>query len=154
MGRKARRTAQADSQYPVPLPYVPEVTQAARRAAEAPPARPTRASQVLAQPRWLRMVLAAFFALMTALVVTPLVDIIYTDYFFSMDTRLVPALVSTGLGLLVYAVGWRLIVGAIGMQPPPRRAVGYFMVFGLVVTLVALALVVIGIATNIQFWRS
>jgi hypothetical protein len=109
---------------------------------------------VLAQPRWLRMVLAAFFALMTALVVTPLVDIIYTDYFFSMDTRLVPALVSTGLGLLVYAVGWRLIVGAIGMQPPPRRAVGYFMVFGLVVTLVALALVVIGIATNIQFWRS
>ena len=62
-------------------------------------------------PRLVRILTVALFALAVTLALSPLVDYIYDRYFFSMETRVVPSLVSSGFGLVMYLLGWWLMVG-------------------------------------------
>jgi len=142
MGRKAK---QRPSNAGIPLPYVPELE---------PPSEPTLVERVLLMPRLARMLVAATFALAAALLVTPLVDNVYIENFFSMETRLLPALVSAGLGLVVYAVGWRLLVGVVGETPSVRPATRYYLIFGVVLLVLVVILVAFGFYSNVPLFRS
>ncbi|MCL4249138.1 MAG: hypothetical protein KJ065_13405 [Anaerolineae bacterium] len=127
----------------IPLPYVPEM--------EPPPA-PTLEERTIALPRLVRMLIAGVFALAAALLVTPVVDNIYLENFFSMDTRTVPALVSAALGMVVYVVGWRLIVGVVGSPPPARPAVRYYLIFGVALILFVIVLIAFGFYSNVPLF--
>lgn len=140
MGRKQRKAQQTA----VPLPYVPEMQ---------PAEPPGFADRVLALPRIVRLALAIVFALAAALAVTPLVDTVYINNFFSMETRMAPALVSSLLGFGVYFVGWRLIVGMVGETPRPRPAVRYYVLLGAALLVLVIVLLVIGIASNLDVLR-
>ncbi len=95
-------------------------------------------------PRLVRIVLSALFALAITLLVTPVVDGIYLNNFFSTDTRVVPSLISTALGLVYYVVGWRLVIGYVGEKPAARPAVLFYCGIGLAACIIVLALVLIG----------
>ena len=142
MGRKAK---QAPSNAGIPLPYVPEME---------PPRDPTLVERVLMMPRLARMLVTAVFALAGALLVTPLVDTVYMDNFFSMETRLLPALVSAGLGMIIYVIGWRLLVGVVGETPPARPATRNYLIFGVVLLVLVVALVAFGFYSNVPLFRS
>lgn len=84
---------------------------------------------VLGLPRLVRILIAAFFALATTFALREVVDEIYIEYFFSESTRILPSFVSAGFGLLMYVIGWQLIVGTIGEDRQAKMAtVGYFVI--------------------------
>lgn len=101
----------------------------------------------LALPRIIRIILAAIFALATTLALSPIVDKIYVDYFFTEQTRILPSLISTGFGLVMYVTGWMLFIGTVGDDPPPRFAVLWYFVLGWFAILLALLWFVQGITS-------
>jgi hypothetical protein len=96
-------------------------------------------------PRLLRMLLVGIFALAVTLSLSPLVDLIYSEYFFSMDTVIVPSLVSAGFGLIMYALGWWLLVGTVGERPIARIALLWYCGTGVLALLVVIFLIVRGV---------
>lgn len=97
--------------------------------------------RLLALPRFTRILLAGFIALAATLLIFPVVDDLYIRFLFTWETRILPSLVSATIGLLVYMLGWQLIVGGAGETLPARAAVLWYVVGGLVVsTLVAVLL--------------
>jgi hypothetical protein len=101
--------------------------------------------KIAALPRLARMLLVALFALAVTLAVSPLVDLIYDRYFFSVDTVLVPALISAGFGLLMYLLGWWLMVGTVGEPLAARPALVWYVGMGFAAVGVVLYLIVIGV---------
>lgn len=102
------------------------------------------AQRVIRLPRFSRFLIAIFFAVSVTLLLTPIVDIVYTTHFFSWDTRILPALVSTGAGVLMYAIGWWLVVGFAGEQPRPRPAIAIYLAVGCFAVLGNLFLIIDG----------
>lgn len=99
--------------------------------------------QVLRFNRVWRLVLVALFAVATTLLLTPLVDGIYIEYFFAPETRGLPALISSALGVVVYALGWWLLIGADAV-PRFRRWATWYLIAGIVVLVTAVVLIVDG----------
>lgn len=104
---------------------------------------------LLAFPRITRIIIAAVFALGLTLAISPVIDRVYLNYFFSEETRLFPALISGGAGLLMYTVGWVLMVGMADEQPPTNRLLlQVYLTIGamslLIVFLWAVRLVIMG----------
>ena len=97
-------------------------------------------------PRLVRILVVALFALAVTLALSPLVDYIYDRYFFSMETRIVPALVTSGFGLLMYLLGWWLLVGTVGERPAARIALLWYIGTGLVAVVVVSILVFRGVS--------
>lgn len=106
--------------------------------------------QTLRLARWQRWLLVASFAVAAALLLTPVIDHLYLSYFFSMETRIVPSLVSTGLGVLVYAIGYVMIIGRVGEVPNARRATRWYLLLGFAALALVLILVIIGVYTNVM----
>ena len=95
-------------------------------------------------PRLSRIVIAALFALALTLAITPVIDGFYLDHFYNASTAMLPALVSTGLGLVFYVIGWRLIIGYAGEYPPARPAIFWYLSIGVVACLAVVILIVLG----------
>lgn len=108
------------------------------------PAADRLINRVVHLPRLTRITLAALFALAVTLAITPVIDRIYVDNFYNVDTRMFPAVASTVLGLAYYLLGWRLIIGFVGETPPPRRAILWYFSVGAAACVVVLILVVVG----------
>ena len=85
------------------------------------------AGRFLQLPRLVRIVLVAMFALGWVLALFPLIDGIYIDYFFDMETRQWPAYISAGIGLMIYMIGWYLLIGTVGRAPKPKLINGLFL---------------------------
>ncbi|MBI5669768.1 MAG: hypothetical protein HZC41_17360 [Chloroflexi bacterium] len=102
---------------------------------------------VLKLPRPLRMMLVAVFALAVTFAVSPVIDAVYIRYFFSETTRVVPSLVAAAAGLVMYALGWVVLIGTVGETPPERILVLWYSGLGLLVV----ALVIIMLAAG---WMS
>lgn len=104
--------------------------------------------RLLSLPRLARIGLAGVFALALTLLLIPVIDGIYLQYFYSPDTRDVAAYVGASIGVVMYLLGWRLIVGSAGESPSVSRAVVWYVSFGAAVSLIALALFVYGAVTG------
>jgi hypothetical protein len=100
--------------------------------------------RVVALPRWVRIALALIFAVSLTLLVTPVVDSIYMARFYSEGTLVLPSLISTAVGVVLYFVGWRLMVGFAGETPKPTMSLLVYFVVGTLICLTALVLVVSG----------
>lgn len=94
---------------------------------------------LLAFPRTTRIIIAAVFALALTLAISPVIDRIYLGYFFTEDTRSLPALISGGAGLLMYGAGWLLLVGMVGEQPTGKRLLRIYLLVGMLSLLIILA---------------
>ena len=114
---------------------------------DAPPVTvPQRvAHRVTLLPRILRIVLVAVFGLAVTLALSPLVDLIYSQYFFSMSTRILPSFISGGIGLASYAIGWWLMVGTVGERPIARIALLWYFGSGILAIVVVVFLIVRGV---------
>jgi hypothetical protein len=106
---------------------------------------------VVRLPRVLRVVIATLFALAATLAISPLVDTIYTEWFFSAETVILPALISAALGLTMYVLGWWLIVGTVGEQPEARRAIVWYCGIGLFAILTIAFLIIRGVSL-VRIW--
>lgn len=102
-------------------------------------------ANILALPRILRIVISAVFALALVLVIFPFIDWVYYTYFFSMETRGVPAYIIAACGLVMYLVGWRTIVGTHGEKLSPRRWTGWYLISGLILVVIAAILIAYGL---------
>jgi hypothetical protein len=89
--------------------------------------------KILDWSRLLRIILISIYALAVTASVFPLVDFIYMENYFSEGTVILPSFVSAGLGIIIFGVGWWLLVGIRGERRPERTAVFLYVVFGLLV---------------------
>ncbi len=115
--------------------------------ASPPPTRLARLSSRVGElPRIVRILLVALFALAVTLAVSPLSDLIYDRYFFSMETRIAPALATAVIGLVMYLFGWWLMVGTVGERPAARPAVVWYFGVGVLAVVIVGYLVVSGVS--------
>ncbi|MCK6578082.1 MAG: hypothetical protein L6Q98_08265 [Anaerolineae bacterium] len=108
------------------------------------------AGQILSLKRYQRIGLVMVYSIGLTLLLMPMVDNVYLSYFFSAQTVLVPALLSAGAGVIMYAVGWRLMIGYVGELPPERASVVIYVLMGTVILLMVITLVVIGSVVGIE----
>ncbi len=116
--------------------------------AQTRPAAERLIERIVRLSRLMRTVLAVLFALALTLALTPLIDRIYLAYFFDLNTRVIPALISTAAGLIFYGVGWRLIIGYVGEQPTARPAILWYVSIGAAACVIVVVLLVIGAITG------
>lgn len=102
------------------------------------------AGQILDLPRLMRISLVLIYSLSFTLLLFPLVDSLYLTYFYTPDTVNIPALLSAVAGILMYLLGWRLMVGYAGERPPERMAVVGYLLLGTIILLMVITLFVIG----------
>ncbi|NJO83889.1 MAG: hypothetical protein HC828_14585 [Blastochloris sp.] len=100
------------------------------------------AMAVVNLPRGVRILIAIVFSLASALLATP---VVFGRPFSSPnDPLLLYTLIVVVIGYAVYFIGWRLIVGFAGENPPPRIAILFYLVLGGVVVFIALFQVIAG----------
>ncbi len=121
---------------------------------EALPLSQQLINRLVALPRVARVLIVALFALMVTLALSPLVDTIYLTYFYSYETRIIPSLVSASFGLVVYVIGWWLMVGTLGERPIARIALLWYCGTGLLALLVVVFLLLRGVTLLSMFTSS
>ncbi len=104
----------------------------------------------LSLPRVGRVLLVTVFGIVTTLALMPIVDSVYLTYFMALGLPVLPALISTGFGMSMYIMGWRLIVGTVGERPIPQRATAVYFWIGILMCLTVLALIAYGMALSLQ----
>jgi hypothetical protein len=102
---------------------------------------------ILAYPRAWRLGFVIVSSLAMVAVIFPAVDYIYLEQFFSTETVILPSLISAAAMLLMYVAGYWLMVGWRGDVPTSRRAILLYVLLGLVMIAVAIALIVYGLTT-------
>jgi len=100
--------------------------------------------KILDWPRLLRIVIICIFAIAVTAVLFPLVDFIYMENFFNEQTVIIPSFVSSGVGIIVFGIGWWLLVGIRGERRPERTAVFFYMLFGVLVIVFVFILIING----------
>lgn len=89
-------------------------------------------------PRITRIIIAGVFAISLTLALSPVIDRLYEQYFYSEDTLILPAIVSALLGLLMYIVGWFAIVGVAGEKILPSKAIVIYLISGMIAVVLVL----------------
>ncbi len=107
------------------------------------------ASRILGLPRLARIVLVTLLTMAIILAVFPLVDDIYLRYFFTHETRILPSLVSLGIGILFYILGWWGLVGMVGTTLPVRPAVLWYVGVGVAAFVLVVLLLIFGYSTAV-----
>lgn len=106
---------------------------------------------LIAMPRWVRIALITTIALATVLLVFPLIDNIYWHYFFTVETRVIPSIVSAGLGGMMYLLGWHWVVGVFKDERPAiNRRTTYYLFISMLIILLDILLLAQGIITANQ----
>ena len=98
--------------------------------------------------RLVRIVVAALFGFSVTMLVSPVVDSFYLRYLFSPDTRVVPSLVSTTAGVIMYILGWRLTLSAEVAVSPPLREIAWYLLVGSAAFSLVVVLLVGGVVTG------
>ncbi|MBZ0279665.1 MAG: hypothetical protein K8L97_02915 [Anaerolineae bacterium] len=99
---------------------------------------------ILELPRFVRFLVVGIFALAVTIAASPLVDNIYLRYLFNEQTVVLPSLVSVGLGVIMYLLGWWLIVGTVGETAPTRKAVLWYVGIGMLSVFLVIILIING----------
>lgn len=121
-----------------------------RRSAAQPEVSPAATSPIARLPRLTRIIMVMSFAIALTFLLMPLVDRIYLTQFFNPLTTVIPALISAGAGLLMYLLGWWLLVGTVGDTPPMRRATLLYVLAGIAILIMLLVLFVIGVVDGVR----
>jgi hypothetical protein len=107
-----------------------------------------QATQTMVGERWMQRVLnlsrikrilfVGGVALLTGVVAQPVVDAVYLNFFYDPRTVVVPSIVTAIVVLIVYLIGWQLVVGTVGESKTPRPPVLWYLIGALLITITAL----------------
>jgi hypothetical protein len=103
--------------------------------------------KILGWSRLLRIVIVSLFGAALTAAVFPLIDGIYVTRFFDESTRILPSFVAVGIGIIMYGMGWWLLVGVRGEKRPERIAVFIYVLVGILVILFVFILLINGYYT-------
>lgn len=101
--------------------------------------------RILNLPRIARVLLCGFFSLAVTIALSPMVDEIYVRFFFSSQTVIIPSLISAAFGLVMYMLGWWLVIGTVGEKPPARLGVLWYFGVGVLAIIAVIFLIIRGI---------
>jgi len=103
--------------------------------------------KILNWSRLLRIIIISIFGVAVTAAVFPLVDAVYINRFFDESTRILPSFVSVGIGIIMYGLGWWLLVGIRGEKRPERIAALIYVLVGILVILFVVVLLINGYST-------
>lgn len=114
-----------------------------------PKPRPSTWYEGIARPvlqlnRIARIAVVTLSTLILAMVVMPLIDLVYLTHFYDRATTYVPAWVIAIVAVIWYGVGWIVIVGSSGRSPTPRPITAVYLLAAGAMLIVMLILVVSG----------
>lgn len=138
MSSKKRKPSSQKSKSPTAVKSKP------KRKAPSVPWHISTVDQLVELPRSWRILIVAVFSMAVVAAIFPLVDGIYLRLFYSPNTILVPALVTAACGVVMWGVGWWLLVGWAGEQPTARPAVLWYFIIGSSIVLLVVFLLVQG----------
>ncbi len=157
MGRKRQakqlanqRISQSTSQQPQSAEPQGAAMSAASEADTTAPESRNDVEIILGLPRLARIILVIIPTFAAVVVLQPLIDTIYLRYFFSMETRDAAALVTAAVALVVFLIGWLLVVGNAGETPPVRRSVRVYLYLAIALVLFAVLWLAYLYVTNLR----
>ena len=104
----------------------------------ATPTKQTFWEQITTMSRIIRLLVVAIFAISTTLAISPTIDAIYIQYFFTEATRILPSLIAMSGGLVMYVVGWMYLVGSLGQPVTVTRGLKLYFYMGLFTIIIVL----------------
>jgi hypothetical protein len=116
----------------------------------APPLSHILVESFFGVPRIARMVIVAVFALAVTMVISPIVDRVYLQYFFTQETVIVPALITVIFGAVMYMLGWWLAVGPTFEEVQSHWLVLWYLALGFLSLILTVVLLIIGIAIGTE----
>lgn len=102
---------------------------------------------VVKLPRYSRLAAVCLFSLAVTFAISPLVDYLYLSYMYAPESRLLPSLVSSGAGVIMFFFGWWLVVGSSGDIPRVRRGIIWYLLIGSAAVILVVALTIFGLST-------
>lgn len=117
------------------------------RPAERVPYATYLVRKILGWSRGIRIVLITLLSMGVTAAVFPLVDLIYIRGFFDENTRILPSFVTAGIGIIMYGLGWWLLVGIRGEQRPERIGILIYVFVGILAMLLVFILIITGYST-------
>lgn len=94
--------------------------------------------QITRMNRLLRLLFVAIIAVITTLAVSPTIDAIYLQSFFTPETRLIPSLLAMGVGVTMYVIGWFYLVGSAGQVITITRGLKWYIYISLLMIIIVL----------------
>lgn len=105
-------------------------------------------ARIIGFPRIIRIGFVMAFSIALTLLLVP----IFYPIELSVDSQVntLPLLAAVSAGVIMYGVGWRLMIGYIGERPPERPAVLLYFLAGLIILLIAVVLLIFGAVIGSQ----
>lgn len=94
--------------------------------------------QITSMNRLLRLLLVAIVAVITTLAISPLIDAVYLQFFFTPETRIVPSLLAMGIGVAMYIMGWLYLVGSAGQVMTITRGLKWYIYISFLMIIIVL----------------
>lgn len=111
-------------------------------------ALPALPARIINLPRIVRIALVMAFSIGVTLFLVPVFYPIET--LANPQTSTLPLVAAVGAGVIMYGIGWRLMIGYIGERPPVRPAVLLYCLAGVIILLLTLLLLIFGAVTGSQ----
>jgi hypothetical protein len=102
---------------------------------------------VVSLHRGIRIVMVFICALAVTSALSPLVDYLYLSYMYSLETRVLPSLVSIAVAVITFFFGWWMLVGTAGDTPVVRRGVVWYVIVGVAAVIWVVVLSAFGISS-------
>ncbi|MCL4255956.1 MAG: hypothetical protein KJ043_19520 [Anaerolineae bacterium] len=103
-----------------------------------PQSAPTFWEQITHMNRLLRLLLVAIIAIITTLAVSPAIDAIYLQFFFTPETRIIPSLLAMSAGVTMYVIGWLYLVGSAGQVITITRGLKWYIYISFLMIIIVL----------------
>lgn len=100
-----------------------------------PPAHFDPVAALLRLPRLARILIVSVATLLATFSLSYITAELHLRYFFSIETLALPWYLTVAAAVVLYLIGWVLVIGMAGSNPTPRPAV-YVYAGGLLVILV------------------
>ncbi|MCB9451685.1 MAG: hypothetical protein H6672_09610 [Anaerolineaceae bacterium] len=96
-------------------------------------------------PRLVRIIMVGVFAIAVTFAVSPVVDELYLRWLFDDSTVILPSIITVVIGMVVYIIGWLLVVGSAGETPRARPVVLLYCLLGILAVVLAVAALLPGL---------
>ncbi|MCB9454972.1 MAG: hypothetical protein H6671_03170 [Anaerolineaceae bacterium] len=103
------------------------------------------AQQIIELPRGVRILMVGLFAVAATFAVNPVIDTLYIQFFYNADTVILPSIAAVFVGMVVYVLGWLLMIGTVGETPPIRRVIVWYCLVGLLVVVLVVGALIMGL---------
>jgi hypothetical protein len=92
--------------------------------------------------------MVGLFAVAVTFAVNPVIDALYLRFMYTEATVSLPAIAAVIVGMVVYILGWVLVIGTVGEMPPVRPVILWYCLVGVVGVILVVVALLLGLTSS------